>query len=81
MCDDYREEAIRQIKYIGESLVDISEEIVGNDASQILFPITISFEIDPREKIPIIDVSKNLIPKMFGQDNDKAKHFYTKEEK
>ena len=55
-----REEYVRQIRAIGESLIKNAESIVGNE--KYLKSIYISVNIDPYEDAPMIDVSKSFVP-------------------
>ena len=63
MKETDREEYVRQIRAIGESLIKNAESIVGNE--KYLKSIYISVNIDPQEDAPMIDVSKSFVPEQL----------------
>lgn len=67
--EDPREEGIRQIKEIGESLILNAESIVGTE--KYLCNICIRAEIDPGT-IPKIDISRTFFPEGCLERNNKS---------
>lgn len=65
---DPREEGIRQIKEIGESLILNAESIVGTEKH--LCSICIRAEINPGD-IPKIDISRTFFPEGYLEKNNK----------
>lgn len=63
-----REEGIRQIKEIGESLILNAESIVGTE--KYLCSICIQVEISPGT-IPEIDISRTFFPEGYLERNNK----------
>lgn len=66
--EDQREEDIRQIKEIGESLILNAESIVGTE--KYLCSICIRAEISPGA-IPEIDISRTFFPEGYLEKNNK----------
>lgn len=63
-----RENGIRQIKEIGESLILNAESIVGTE--KYLCSICIRAEISP-DAIPEIDISRTFLPEGYLEKNNK----------
>lgn len=66
--EDPREEGIRQIKEIGESLILNAESIVGTE--KYLCSICIRAEISP-DAIPEIDISRTFLTEGYLERNNK----------
>lgn len=64
-----REEGIRQIKEIGESLILNAESIVGTE--EFLCSVCIRAEIKPGT-IPMIDISRTFYPERCLKKNNKS---------
>ena len=57
------EEMIRQVREAGESLIKNAESIVGSE--EFLQSIDITVYINPVERIPSINVSKEFLPERY----------------
>lgn len=66
--EDPREEGIRQIKEIGESLILNAESIVGTE--KYLCNVCIRIKIEPGT-IPGIDISRTFLPEGYLEKNNK----------
>lgn len=67
--EDQREEGIRQIKEIGESLILNAESIVGTE--KYLCNVCIRVKIEPGT-IPMIDISRTFYPEGCLKKNNKS---------
>lgn len=65
--EPYKDELIRQIQCIGESLIRNAESIVGNE--EYICNINISANALGRDNIPTICVKKEFLPERYVDGN------------
>lgn len=62
-----KDELIRQIRYIGESLIKNADSIVGNE--KYIFGISISANVSIKDNVPSIHVEKDFLPEPYLDEN------------
>lgn len=67
ISEQYKDELIHQIQYIGESLIRNAESIVGNE--KYIFNITISVNELNEDNVPTIRIEKEFLPERYLDGN------------
>lgn len=67
ISDQYKDELIHQIQYIGESLIRNAESIVGNE--KYIFNINISVNALNEDNVPTIHIEKDFLPERYLDGN------------
>lgn len=65
-----KDEMVRNVRYIGESLIKNAESIVGSERFVSKIEITAEVRTSP-EVLPIINTRKEFFPERFVEEFDK----------
>ena len=63
-----REEYIRQVRYVGESLIKNAESIVGTE--KYMGDLNLYISIAPNESAPTIRIDRTFLPEKFVKGDD-----------
>lgn len=62
-----REEYIRQVRYVGESLIKNAESIVGTE--KYVGDLRLYISINPNESVPTIQIDRTFVPENFVEEH------------
>lgn len=71
--NDFRDDLVRQIRAIGESLIKNAESIVGSE--RYLSCVSIVATVNASDELPSINVSRDFYPERYfekGTDDDRV---------